>query len=94
MAPAFAKESFLSEIRRRVRPLLHGAGIDPTSVDWSLESDGPRLIVRCEGAVIDPRSRQAITVRVLEAVGALERTVGDVAVSFLTGGAGAEAEEG
>lgn len=73
---------FLAEIRRRAAPLLTGSGIDPRAVDWTLGWSGPHLRVRYHGPAIDPATRQALSVRVLGAIGEFERTVGDVDVRF------------
>lgn len=80
--PSRRSNEFLAEVRRRGEPLLTGAGIDPGAVDWTLGWSGPHLRVRYHGPALDPATRQALSVRVLEAVGQFERTIGEVDVRF------------
>lgn len=75
-------DSFIEEVRRRVKPLLTAAGVNPAATECSLEWDGPHLTVHFSGLTLDPPTRQAIGVRVLGALSSLGQTVGEVDVAF------------
>jgi hypothetical protein len=75
-------ESFIEEVRQRVRPILNGMGVNPASVACTVECDGPHLTVHFSGPTLDQSARQAIGVRVLGALSALGHTVGDVDIVF------------
>jgi hypothetical protein len=70
------------EIMRRAAPVLRGAGIDTYSTVCRLEPAPTRLNVRFEvPAAVAPATKQALAVRVLDAVRSAGRTFGAVDVS-------------
>ncbi|MBW8826472.1 MAG: hypothetical protein JF603_09000 [Acidobacteria bacterium] len=78
-------DPFIEEVRRRVKPLLTAARINPVTTACTLAWDGPHLTVHFSGATVDPSTRQAIGVRVLDALSSLGHTVGEVDVVFEEG---------
>ena len=82
VVPASPEAHFVREVRRRIEPLLIGAGIDPMLPGCSLIWHGSDLDLHIGGIDPSPSVRQAIGVNALSAVGALGRTVGNVTVSF------------
>ena len=70
------------DIHLRIRRLLGAAGIAPQSVACRFERGWPRPHVVLTGPPVTPELRQALAVRVLDAVRASGRTYGEVAVSY------------
>jgi len=81
--PAVDTETFVTSFRRKVDPLLRATGIDPRRLAVVVAQNGGDLTVSFTGPRPPAPVRQAIAVHVLEAVGALGRTVGDVDVRFV-----------
>ena len=82
MAWDTANDSYVEEVRRRVSPLLTGAGINPATLHCTLAWDGSRLTVRFSGSNLAAATRQAIGVHVLGALSTLGRTVGEVKILY------------
>ena len=80
--PPPSETLFVREVRRRIAPLLRGAGIDPALPGCWVTWHGPDVDLHFAGIDPSPSVRQAIGVNALSAVGALGRTVGNVTVSF------------
>lgn len=72
------------DIAARTALLLDAAGIDPASLACAIEQHFPRLLVVLSGPTVSKRLKQALAVRVLDAVRASGRTYGAVDVSYET----------
>lgn len=91
-APTNAEDSFgtaawtrfMDAFRPSVLHLLERDGIDASGVTCQLHADLGTVSVHLGGCRPSPATRRAIAVRVLDAVGALGRTVGDVTVLYDT----------
>jgi hypothetical protein len=72
---------FIDDIRFRIDPLVAQAGVARAAVACEVTRTGHRLHVRVTGPATLSRLREAIAVRVYDAVRAAERTFGHVAIS-------------
>lgn len=71
-----------ASIARRTELVLTAEQVPPGSVTYRFEPDGPRLVITIVGPDLDPSVRQALGVRVLDAVRSSPRTYGQVNVAF------------
>lgn len=77
-------DQLLADVRRETRSLLESAGIDPSLVRCRSDRHGSRVVIRLDTDVaISPSLRQALGVRVLDAVrSGSGETVGAVVVEI------------
>ena len=82
-----AEDAFMdlrSDILTRISPTVAAEHLDPTSIGCRFETDGPRLTVTITGPEAGSMIRQALGVRVLDAVRASGRVHGQVNVAYET----------
>ncbi len=75
-------DSLRAGILVRIERSLRSAGVDPADVEMTFVHEPPRLTVELRGPVVDSRVRQALGVRVLDALRAESRTYGQVDVTY------------
>lgn len=83
-------DSLRTEVLRRIAPVVRAAGLAEHEVDCRLTGSPANLVVTLTGPHVTAAVRQALGVRVLDAVHADGRTFGwvDVEGRFERGGAG------
>ena len=75
-------KQLVDTLRCRTDALIRGEGIDPSTVEWVVEDCGRGISVHYIGPGLRRGTREALGVRLLDAVGDLGRTVGDVHLLF------------
>lgn len=75
-------EELRKAILLRIEPTVRAANLDPSMISCEISTDGPKLIARLSGPPIDSRSRQALAVRVIDAIRAGGRVYGRVVVGY------------
>lgn len=71
-----------TDIYRRVAMTLAAEHLDPDTIDFRFDTEGPRLRVTVVGPALTQSVQQAIGVRVLDAVRAAGRVFGQVNVGY------------
>ena len=72
----------LTDLRYAVLSHTRGALADIDDLVCVVERSGPHIVVRLGGPAITPARRQALSVRVLDAVRSIGRTYGQVDVAY------------
>lgn len=75
-------EELRQAILLRIEPTVRAANLDPSMISCQISAEGPKLIARLSGPPIDSRSRQALAVRVMDAIRAGGRVYGPVVVGY------------
>jgi hypothetical protein len=74
-----------ARILRGIEPVLHAAGVDAHEVTCSVHGGVDRLEVVLHGPAAAQSVRQALGVRIIDAVRGSARTLGSVAVDYQLG---------